>query len=331
MSTNTIWFKLFANCLMVEGECRSLIYDTQRNRFYDLPDAGVDILKLAPDHTVEDIRNTLEYDPDTIDSFFDQLVKSEIGFYTHSPEQFPAIDLTWYSPYPITNAILEFAINSPYSMLEVVTQLSELACRAVQVRVVSELDIHALLLIVDTFQMTRIRHVELLIPMTSAIDHAQLRELMVREPRLNHILVYACAEEKLILHEAKSNKLIIEYTKDIRTDDREILTEGRFNTNIEIFSEAQVHNLGLNRKVCINRNGEIMNYLDHDIHYGSVTSIAISEIVHSDEFIRKWHISNDQIEGCATCHYRYACISNSDIKVVGEKYYKTNPCSLHMN
>jgi radical SAM protein with 4Fe4S-binding SPASM domain len=96
-----------------------------------------------------------------------------------------------------------------------------------------------------------------------------------------------------------------------------------------MFAEAQKHNIGLNRKVCIDYAGNIKNYLSHRKIFGNVRKDLIKEIIEKPDFREKWFYSNDQLEVCKDCQYRYACLSNSDIKSCNNRYYKVDMCDFN--
>lgn len=327
MSNNKkVWFKLFACCVVVEGVSGSVIYDLQRNTFYNLPN---DFLHIIYDSKKYDISTLTSQYGVEIEGFFKQFADAEIGFYTEQPGDYPDIDCTWWSPYNITNSIIEYDSQEKFEFSKAVQQLNDLACKAVQIRLLSTFNVSKIKQLISFFQASRIRHIELLIPFSDESEYYnELFDLMKLEPRLNRILVFAGPEDKIIKKGNILNKVIIQFKKNIRSDKSEIFKIERFNINTELYSEARNFNLGLNRKVCIDLNGEIKNYLSHDLSFGNINEVPIQEIIEKEAFQTKWKITNDQIEICKDCQYRYACVNNSDIRRDGDKLYKINYCNF---
>lgn len=327
MSNNKkVWFKLFACCVVVEGVSGSVIYDLQRNTFYNLPN---DFLHIIYDSKKYDISTLTSQYGVEIEGFFKQFADAEIGFYTEQPGDYPDIDCTWWSPYNITNSIIEYDSQEKFEFSKAVQQLNDLACMAVQIRLLSTFNVSKIKQLISFFQASRIRHIELLIPFSDESEYYnELFDLMKLEPRLNRILVFAGPEDKIIKKGNILNKVIIQFKKNIRSDKSEIFKIERFNINTELYSEARNFNLGLNRKVCIDLNGEIKNYLSHDLSFGNINEVPIQEIIEKEAFQTKWKITNDQIEICKDCQYRYACVNNSDIRRDGDKLYKINYCNF---
>lgn len=326
------WFKLFASCIVVKGKSQSLIYDVERTAFYDLPNDFLEILEMSRKMDVEAVKVAFnEQQDDLIDHFFNQFVEAETGFYTNEPESFPDIDMDWKSPNFITNSVIELENLSAFSVADVISRLNALACRAVQIRILKTFSQKELeWLLVTAFDDTRINHIEVLIPFEGMPKNEDLYNLVAAQPRLQRIMIYAAPADTIIEHETERfNGTIIQVRKDIRVETDEIIRPGRFKTNIQLFSEAQGHNLGLNRKVCIDKKGNIKNYLSHDISFGNVNTDAIKNVIETEEYRKKWYISNDKIENCKDCQYRYACVSNSDIKEEKGKYYKADLCDFN--
>jgi len=110
--------------------------------------------------------------------------------------------------------------------------------------------------------------------------------------------------------------------KDIRVQTEEIISLDKFTINFHSFTEAQTHNLGLNRKVAIDAQGHIRNAIGHPHSFGIVNQQNIQAIISQANFQEKWLISNTRIEKCKDCQYRFCCLSNSDIESKNGLYYK---------
>lgn len=93
-------------------------------------------------------------------------------------------------------------------------------------------------------------------------------------------------------------------------DPKEIIDPDNFSVNTLSFVEANKYNIGLNRKLCIDKDGYILNYLGHAPKFGNIKNDKISEVINRDDFRLKWNITNDQIEKCKDCQFRFCCVSN---------------------
>jgi SPASM domain peptide maturase of grasp-with-spasm system len=326
--SNTKWFRLFASCILVEGYAGSAIYDTERNALYDIDNDYLPILRQVNNNNIWAISRKFSISEEALSVFFSNFINSELGFYTIEPKSFPSIDLSWHSPFVITNSIIEIDEASNFDINDVITQLNKISCRAVQIRFLSKQTITNLKTILEFFKDSRINDIEILFPFESHIENHELNRLLEQEKRINKFLIFGSPKDEVVLNENNFfTNSIIYFKKDIRLDNVEIITKYRFKVNLEIISEATNFNLGLNRKICIDHKGDIKNYLSHNKSYGNVNSTRLSQII-NDEFKEKWYVSNDNVDTCKHCQYRYACVSNSDLEKVNSQYLKTERCKF---
>jgi len=324
------WFSLFASCQVVEGKTQSLLYDVERDAFYDLPNDFLNILRMAKTNNVCGVKAIYGNEQgDSIDHFFNHLVEEEIGFYTNSPNSFPAIDFMWRSPNTITNSIIEIGKECNFNFEDLVSQLNNFGCKAIQIRLLHQTSINEISEIIKPFSNSRINHVDLLLPYDDILSADSLFAATHIEPRVNRIVIYAAPEEKIIFGEKDAiNQVVIYRMKDIRLNAKEIVKKERFTTNMEMFSEAQRHNLGLNRKICVDKNGTLKNYINHEQSFGNINEDKIADVINKKEFKEKWFIPNDQIVRCRDCQYRYSCVSNSDIVKINDDFQKVDKCGF---
>jgi SPASM domain peptide maturase of grasp-with-spasm system len=324
-------FKIYATCQIVEGNPHNMLYDIERMNFYELSDSYLQLLSMSKKMDVAKIKRVFGNAQDElIDSIFNQFIGLDLGFYTTEPEEYPDIDLRWESPYMVTNAIIEINDLNSYNFKSVVTQLSDLGCFAVQLRALNFYSKKEWQHLIKAFKDTRINELSVLIPHSNNMLLKDYYKLLESEARLLRLMIYNAEEERIEKHSNKLlNDRIVFFKKDIRKDHSEIIKEERFTPTIGLFTEAQQHNAGLNRKVCIDKDGEIKNYLNHVRSFGNVNKTRIEKVIHAKHFQKKWFIPNDRIEVCKTCVYRYACVSNSDIVLKNKRYHKLEACSLH--
>lgn len=324
-----MYFNLFSTCVLIEGYSVSLIYDLDRMEKYEVPKHVGELLNLSKRKPIAELCEELEETEENIKEFFSQFVHSELGFFTTSPDRFPEIEFVYESPFKITNAILEIDSIFSYNVQDVLAELNVLGCRAIQFFYRCQLKDANPAIFLDHVCDSRINQVEFLIPFANDMQESDYWELAANEPRISRFLIYAAPEDRVVVsNNAQFDKLIIYRQKDIRNDPEEIISPDRFTINIEVFAEAQSHNLGLNQKVCIDKNGNIKNYLAHEKIFANTNNTTIQSIIENPEFQINWNISNDKIEICKECQYRYCCVSNSDIIFERGKYYKKNMCGF---
>jgi radical SAM protein with 4Fe4S-binding SPASM domain len=81
-----------------------------------------------------------------------------------------------------------------------------------------------------------------------------------------------------------------------------------FNFNVSLFTEAQFYNTYFNRKVAVDRHGQIKRALHDPETFGNILSCDLLEIINSKDFKRYSNVTKDKIKVCRDCELRYACV-----------------------
>lgn len=326
-------FRFFSNCFWVEGYKESIIVDVQRSTFFPISNLAYDVFNTLNDHSfsVEELKEANNNEMDEgIDKYIDFFISNEIGFFTDIPESFPPINLQWYSPRLLATGIAEFGIESNYNLKSVLEKFISFRCLNVQIRILSfevfQRVIEALKCITDS----SIKGVELLVNYSASLTVADIIEVLEMFPRVIRIIVYNSPENKRLKEHkfSRVNRIFFD-TKDISEITKNKVTLNHFEANIRVFVESQKHNVGLNQCCSINKFGEVKNYLSHKSKFGNVSADCIEGIVSSTKFQKQWNISNDKIEKCKECQFRYICSNQSEVVMKKGKYYKVDNCGFN--
>ncbi|MDO9254629.1 MAG: grasp-with-spasm system SPASM domain peptide maturase [Bacteroidales bacterium] len=321
-------FMLFANCIPVKGHSSCLIMDLQRPGYIPIPKLLFELLCLnLKSLTINDLKQHYNNRIDKgIDKYLNYLLDKELGFLTNDPYDFPTINRTYHSPYRVLTSVINYSEKSPYNLNDVLIQLKNLGCQLIQIRLFGFNDIERIISQLNPIKRSRIKTVEIYINMEK-IDIRSLKKLAKFDSRIflnicnsniensNHKII-DCINIRFI------NNPLTPYID-------EIINPSSFICNIELFMESLKYNVGLNRKVSIDLDGGIKNFVNHSIKYGNIQTEKIENIIKLKEFQGKWDINNDKIEKCKDCQYRYMCICNSDIKEINKKFSKTNTCNFN--
>ncbi len=80
-----------------------------------------------------------------------------------------------------------------------------------------------------------------------------------------------------------------------------------FTINLPFFTESQCHNTCLNRKICIDAEGNIKNCPAMAKSYGNIKDTTLEEAINKPGFKDLWYICKDQIDVCKDCEFRHLC------------------------
>ncbi len=305
-------FKLFASCIPVKGAIRSLICDLQRNEIKFIPNELFEILVNHSNKTLDEIKRYYgnKFD-DTIDEYFEFLIENEYGFWCKNPSLFPSLDLTWESPFEITNSLIDYNENSKYDFSKIFSELESLGCKNIQLRFYSEISIKKLYNILEHTNKSIFSSIELVIKYSTSINIEKLNELSDRFLRINSIIVHSAPESRIVKEYGKDfevNSNIL-YVKEIIDSDLHcgIITPKYFSINTNTFFESQKHNTCLNRKISIDINGNIKNCPSMNKSYGNINNTTLREVINKDGFKDFWTICKDKIDVCKDCEFRHVC------------------------
>ncbi|MCB9262999.1 MAG: grasp-with-spasm system SPASM domain peptide maturase [Flavobacteriales bacterium] len=323
-------FKFFASCIPVKGYKESVILDIERGNIFPIPNLLFDVLEKNKVLTIDDLKAHYNGEWNKgIDHYFDYFNEKNIGFFTNEPSSFPDLSPTWKNPLKIINAIIEYSMTSDYSLKEVIQQLSAIGCEAIQIRLFHHLEVAVLLNELEAIKNSRIRYCELFVPYTDNLNRVDLYKIRDFDARVAKIIIHSSPWNKCLKHKKRYYNDIFYFSQKVIDQTYvEQYSIQNMVANVYSYTEAFSHNLGLNRKVSIARNGDIKNYPTHKSCFGNVIQDRIEDIIEKESFKKKWYVSNDNIEKCRDCQYRYACVSNSDIEETDGRYYKKELCNF---
>ncbi|MCB9263004.1 MAG: grasp-with-spasm system SPASM domain peptide maturase [Flavobacteriales bacterium] len=322
------YMRFFGGVEPVRGINKSLIYDLHREAVYEIPTLLFDVIEKRENMTIEEIKSYYNHVYDEgINLYLNQLFDLELVFFTQEKEQFPRTDYSWDSPLHVTNTTLEVVNKTNYNVKEVLSQLDHLGCAWLQFRFLSEefkmADIKDIL---NQLKRSRLKIVDFYIPYT-LYNEQEFNNLFNEHLRLNKTIFYGAPEDRPYKNEEEMADMRIIFLKNILSDcEEDFISKDMFVYNIKFFSEAQQHNVALNRSISIDQFGNFKNYLSHNKQFGNANNLSIHELLKLESFKQKWFIKNDDIEKCKDCQNRYACLFASDIKVEDGKYVKTQDC-----
>ena len=129
---------------------------------------------------------------------------------------------------------------------------------------------------------------------------------------------------------SRKRKNISFLTENFSLSNCGIIDKKYFVNNLPFFTEAQHHNTCLNRKICIDENGDIKNCPAMKQSYGNIRTTTLKEAIEKPGFKDCWTISKDQIDVCKDCEFRYMCTDcRAFIKDPANPYSQPAKCTYN--
>ena len=318
------FFQIFSNCIPVKGYMRSIIYDLQKISYRIIPNTLFKILENSKASSLDNIYNAFDKeDRAVLDEYFEFLINNEFGFYCSEQERdhFPDLDLSWDNPGIITNCILDYSQFNAIYIKNIINELDILGCKDIQIRLFqSTAENEFIERILEEVKNTRIKAVDFILEFHKEQSLAKLDELCENNGRIRTIILYNHPENRIYRQPVKRMRSIVFSNDKLENqyNDCGKISMNYFYINTIFFTEAQHHNTCLNRKVCIDVNGEIKNCPSMQKSYGNIKDTTLQEAIEKPGFKDYWFINKDRIDVCKDCEFRYMCtdcrafIKNSD-------------------
>jgi len=320
---------MFAECKLVRGNKRSVIYDLPRNSYKLIPNDLFDILNKYKNNTIDDIKKDYEETQHKIiDEYFNMLIEKEFIFFCDKDELELFIDIEpeWDYPGQISNAILELPMPNEV-LISALLSLDKLGCRFIQFRSLEVLDLSYVAEILNRLNNKDLDYIELISKWGNEnIDDINI--ILQNNQRLRVWYFHGAERTNVIQNKKlKRQKIIFSNDKKITHSDFHVNSKFYFHVNIMLFFESLHYNNYYNRKVCISKEGYVKNCLSLDKNYGKITLLnKIENIIQADEYKLLWSINKDKIAICKDCEFRYMCVDSTPLEYKNEEWHKVNPC-----
>jgi SPASM domain peptide maturase of grasp-with-spasm system len=325
------YFQLFACCIAVKGARRSILCDLQRQDFLFIPNIFYDI--FSGDRIISKEQLLAEYDEyenfdEHLMKLIDKLQEKEYGFYTNEPQNFPALNEDVRDPSRISNAIVDIGKELQLDLQKFAGELSENACQAIVLRFLENTSLDHLKQILRTFDHSTIRAVEVVLPYAGYLENIDAVESLSREfPRCRRVLIYNAPVS--VMHELNYTTVI--YTNFYITEHSGCgyISPHYFVINNAAYFEARKFNSCLNRKISVDKEGNVKNCPAMVENFGKYNALDSLETLLADpRFTRQWEIKKDDVSVCKDCEFRYICPDcRAFVKDKGDLYSKPLRCT----
>jgi len=324
-------FKLHACCIPIRGYGRSIIYDLNRKKFWYIPNDLYDVLLAFDKKTIKQLFQSYNSSSHSVlHSYLAFLVKNEFIFFcdkSHEAKRFPKIDLSFDSPALITNAIVQIENRININIKRLINELNDLGCRHIQIALFSESGASMINSILEQFDKSAFRSIEILLKYSSSLSEEELKHLIKRHPRISQLIVFESPREWKLKSPYYGMHSITFSGKSITPlMNNPISNISSFRVNIDLFCETQIFNPYFNRKMVIDSKGNIKNAPNSYETFGNVNDTSLSKIAKQKKFQILWKVKKDDISVCKKCEYRYMCVDNRIPIKLGNKWVHKTQC-----
>jgi SPASM domain peptide maturase of grasp-with-spasm system len=311
-TTTPLRYRLNPSSFLVKGFGRSMICDLGRSQFYLIPNA---LAEIIDDKSIDKISEAQakygQKNPDvekTIEEYFKFLMAQDLLLFSNQLELYPILNTEWDVPAEITNAIIDLDESSDFNMIDVVLQLAGLGCRNIQIRSYTILPQVKIRQIMQAVDFSLIESVQWIIPYQQEQETEMLIALAKKYPRIRFIQLYDAPSQE-ILYTNPDQSMNIVTIKESLIDERccGVIAPEYFSVALSTYTESLKYNTCLNKKISIDRNGEIKSCPSMTQTFGNIRNTSLIEVLMNSLIKNLWSISKDQIAVCKDCEFRHIC------------------------
>ncbi len=302
-------YRLFSPCILVKGYSRSLIVDLNRHGIFYIPNEFHDVLKYGQRHTWEElIQKYGEENKMLLEEYYQHLRRHELIFSVNRKEsaRFPSFSMEWDFPSYCSNAILDIDLRKKNSVELAIQKLSEVNCYHLQIRFLATYSFDEIRFLLNLTQDMSFNTVQLSLKYVDGIE-IFCDDIFDNYWKLAKVEVFDAPFDKIIPKMA--NICLLNYYKDktLNVNQCGCVSTKYFVVETNHFTESQCHNTCLNRKICIDAEGNIKNCPAMAKSYGNIKDTTLEETINKPGFKDLWYICKDQIDVCKDCEFRHLC------------------------
>ncbi len=333
-----------ASCMIVKGYSRSVIIDYGRGDLFFISHQYSDLIENFDRKKLDEIYSEFEDDDSRayFEDFLDFLTANELAFLTPDIECFPKLSTKVNDSHILLHDIiieLDEEVYREKEFIQLCKDLTDLNCKDFQIRLLSEFNTVFLNKVIEIINNTNIHYLEIHGSYNKQTNNKILHLFIEKHPIISKIYVYGSPEiskyqtvnEIEGYHPISLGEVIyLDYSFDNGNCCGIINFENLNFMSFYNHIRFKKKNGCLNKKITIDKYGNIKNCPSLKEEYGNITDLSIKEVIEKQEFTKYWNIHKDQIETCKICEFRYNCTDcRAFIQNPNDIYSKPSKCSYN--
>ena len=338
------YFILSSSCKVVKGYTRSVIVDYNRGDLIFISKEYADLINNIDRRLLADVYAELE-DKETMihfEEFLDFLLKTEIAFLADDVERFPKISDRISDDYVLLQDVIieldENHFNEKYFQ-KLCEDLKELGCKDFQFRLLSNFNVIFLNTVLKIINSTSVHYLEIHGTFNEQTNTKILHEFIENNAIVSKIFIYNSPSVSKYqtmndvegFHPFNLGEIwFVDYPFDNGNCCGIINFENLNFTSFHLHNKLKSQNGCLDKKITIDKYGNIKNCPSLKQQYGNIENTSIKDVIKKQEFTKYWNIHKDQIEICKICEFRYNCTDcRAFITNPSDLYSKPAKCSYN--
>ena len=311
-----MYFILYSHNVLVNGLEKAAIYDLESGKILYIPLAFSNLLDAMQSETITEIQQRyVPNNPKIIQDYIQLLLDNDLGFYTQDPGLFPKLDSNYFSPTHIEHAVLMTDLEH-YDLSLVLNKLDAIGCQYIEIRLFlrKTRQFEEFCELLMRFNAAGFNSILLVMQYEPYLSNVILKQLLQNSPKI----------ERIIVHTAHKNVAVQDdliFKKETLAElEHKSFSASKLILNMKYYQESLKYNTTYNRKLAIDRYGDIKNIVYDSEIFGNINSDNLEGVVGSSEFQKLWEVSPDHIEDLKDSPLRYVLFNPYPIVHHQNKY-----------
>lgn len=299
------------NVKMTKGITQGVLTDLSIGTFYTVPISLIDFLEKNDRSIIINIYSRYtESEKNIISEYIEWLLLKNLILVLGNEElgqKVLPLSTNYFTPFLFTNCILEFNSNDitqSFKMIEIV--LSH-RIPFLEIRIFDKISLESLLTLIDLIQNSNTKNLLLILPFNPNYRISELKQVLKFKTVIGKMVIFNSPKDKnIFIHEELTSISFV--TKNISKSSCGKFGSDYFFPNTNFFNEGSNHNTCLNRKLAIDKDGNIKNCPSFREIHGNIFFDKIEDLCSNNNFIKYWNIPKSKISICKDCEYRDICL-----------------------
>lgn len=321
------YFNLFSDILITKGINRILISDLQRNNSELQSLELYNIIEEFKSHAIEEVLAFYdEESQEIVQEYLNFLLEKEYGFITEKDwdKNFAPLAPEFREASKISNIFMERAdlLLSP----QLLQSIANLGIKHLVIYCDAALPLTSFVDLESSFSNSCVESIEIFSHYHPEVDQDFIKALHEKSARIYSLIFYNCENPPVEPSDIFKFNLVFS-DQSLRLNSCGKVDFKYFDTNLMKVLEALNHNSCLNKKIGIDKDGNIKNCPAMPQRFGNINDIALEDAIKHEEFKAYWNLTKNDILVCRDCEFRNVC---TDCRAFTERTH-TNQSGLDIS
>ncbi len=296
------YISLLPSTIISKGINRSCLIDVEKSIYCTIPNSLAELFSEQKQFVLAEVLNLFDNeDKETFIEYVDFLEEHNFIIRSINLIRFKYYDnKSYHSPFELETLIID---SIGFKDFEDKICKIKLFPEFFQIRFFKELTIDELKKIANYLQENDFLNIELLLSHNHKISEEEYINLYKKHKIFSRIIISNYSENKTLI----DKKIICLQEKILDEKQCGKISEKLFMPNLRTVLTSKSCNSCLNRKLSIDKNGNIKNCPSMSNSFGNIKDISLEKALSQPDFKKYWNITKDQIEVCKDCEFRHIC------------------------